>query len=111
MGVGLPKTAAFFPAFVVVENLEPRPCRSPPQCCRTPRHACRTFARLPLLSGVATGTTLSGGEQRCWQWHVPVGEPRLLLIDEPSEGLAPLIVDEIYAVLAEMKRAGAQSSR
>jgi branched-chain amino acid transport system ATP-binding protein len=34
-----------------------------------------------------------------------VGEPKLLLVDEPSEGLAPMVVTELYAIIAEMKRA------
>jgi branched-chain amino acid transport system ATP-binding protein len=37
---------------------------------------------------------------------VLVGEPSLLLIDEPSEGLAPMMVSEIYAILSELKQAG-----
>jgi branched-chain amino acid transport system ATP-binding protein len=38
--------------------------------------------------------------------RVLVGEPSLLLVDEPSEGLAPMMVSEIYAILSELKRAG-----
>jgi branched-chain amino acid transport system ATP-binding protein len=38
--------------------------------------------------------------------RVLVGEPNLLLVDEPSEGLAPMIVSEIYAILSELKQAG-----
>ncbi len=38
--------------------------------------------------------------------RVMVGEPKVLLIDEPSEGLAPMIVSEIYSILSDMKRAG-----
>lgn len=42
------------------------------------------------------GTTLSGGEQQMLAMaRGLVGKPRLLLIDEPTEGLAPKIVDEI----------------
>ena len=36
-----------------------------------------------------------------------VGAPKALLIDEPSEGLAPMIAEQIFAIIAEMKRAGA----
>ena len=35
-----------------------------------------------------------------------IGEPRLLLIDEPSEGLAPIIVNEIFDLLARMRSQG-----
>lgn len=44
------------------------------------------------------GTTLSGGEQQMLAVaRVMIGRPRLALIDEPSEGLAPMIVADIFA--------------
>lgn len=39
--------------------------------------------------------------------RVMVGGPRLVLIDEPSEGLAPMIVSDIFATIREMKASGA----
>ena len=39
--------------------------------------------------------------------RVMVGRPRLALIDEPSEGLAPMIVADIFAIIEEMKAEGA----
>jgi branched-chain amino acid transport system ATP-binding protein len=41
--------------------------------------------------------------------RVLVGAPRLLLVDEPSEGLAPMMVTEIYAILRELSRPAAPS--
>jgi hypothetical protein len=38
--------------------------------------------------------------------RVLVGEPSVLLVDEPSEGLAPIMVAEIYAIRSELKQAG-----
>lgn len=38
--------------------------------------------------------------------RVMIGKPRLLLIDEPSEGLAPMIVADLFAIIREMKAAG-----
>jgi len=53
------------------------------------------------------GTTLSGGEQQMLAIaRVLAGTPRLLLIDEPTEGLAPMIVDEIFALIAELRAEG-----
>ena len=54
-----------------------------------------------------TGTTLSGGEQQMLAMaRVMIGAPRLVLIDEPSEGLAPMIVADIFDIISEMKAAG-----
>ena len=38
--------------------------------------------------------------------RILVAEPRVVLIDEPSEGLAPMIVAEIFAILREMRASG-----
>jgi branched-chain amino acid transport system ATP-binding protein len=38
--------------------------------------------------------------------RVMIGAPRLVLIDEPSEGLAPMIVADIFDIISEMKAAG-----
>ena len=54
------------------------------------------------------GTTLSGGEQQMLAMaRVMVAKPRLVLIDEPSEGLAPMIVAEVFAIIGEMRDQGA----
>ena len=69
----------------------------------------RIYERLPRLKERRTqnGTTLSGGEQQMLAIaRVMVGDPKLLLVDEPGEGLAPMIVADIYAILEEMKHAG-----
>jgi branched-chain amino acid transport system ATP-binding protein len=70
----------------------------------------RIYARMPRLAERRrqAGTTLSGGEQQMLAMaRVMIGRPRLLLIDEPSEGLAPMIVADIFAIIAEMKQDGA----
>jgi branched-chain amino acid transport system ATP-binding protein len=53
------------------------------------------------------GRFLSGGEQQMLSiGRALMGNPKLLLVDEPSEGLAPIMVQEVRNVLAEINKAG-----
>ncbi len=53
------------------------------------------------------GNTLSGGEQQMLAiGRALVGSPRLILIDEPTEGLAPMIVNEIFTLLKKLREQG-----
>jgi branched-chain amino acid transport system ATP-binding protein len=53
------------------------------------------------------GKTLSGGEQQMLAiGRALVGAPKLLLVDEPSEGLAPIVVNEIFESLVRMRNEG-----
>ena len=67
------------------------------------------FERFPRLSERRdqSGTTLSGGEQQMLAMaRVLVGNPKLLLIDEPTEGLAPMVVTDIFRLIEELKSQG-----
>ncbi len=69
----------------------------------------QVLARFPRLAerlGQLAGS-LSGGEQQMLALgRALMGGPRLLLLDEPSMGLAPLFIEEIFAVIADLRAAG-----
>jgi len=67
------------------------------------------YRRFPRLyeRRAQLAATLSGGERQMLALgRALMGRPKLLLLDEPSLGLAPLVVREIYGVIAELKSAG-----
>jgi branched-chain amino acid transport system ATP-binding protein len=111
MGLGfVPEDRRIFPGLTVEENLTLGFLQVAGRSSADDRAALeRVYSRLPRLKERRTqlGTTLSGGEQQMLAMaRVMVGEAKLLLIDEPSEGLAPMIVEDVYSVIAEMKQAG-----
>src|SRR5688572_27956286 len=69
-------------------------------------HVFELFARLKERESQKAGT-MSGGEQ---QMHAIgralMGEPKLLLLDEPSMGIVPILVERIYETIAEINQQG-----
>jgi branched-chain amino acid transport system ATP-binding protein len=108
LGVGLvPQGRRVFPNLSVGENLmvAARPRADRPN----PWNQARVFDLFPRLKErqkQAAGS-LSGGEQQMLAIaRALMGNPRVLLMDEPSEGLAPLIVAEVGQTIARLKAEG-----
>jgi branched-chain amino acid transport system ATP-binding protein len=67
---------------------------------------CQRFPRLKERQG-QLASTLSGGERQMLALgRALMARPRLLMLDEPSLGLAPLIVQEIFRIIRDLKAAG-----
>jgi branched-chain amino acid transport system ATP-binding protein len=103
-GIGfVPEDRRIFPGLTVEENLVLGFMQSPGRSrAEDRRQLDAIYTRFPRLGErrQQMGTTLSGGEQQMLAMaRVLVGRPRLLLIDEPTEGLAPKIVDEIFTLM------------
>jgi branched-chain amino acid transport system ATP-binding protein len=110
-GVGfVPEDRRIFPGLSVEENLKLGLMQRKGTSRREQsREIDAIYQRMPRLAERRrqAGTTLSGGEQQMLAMaRIMVGHPKLALIDEPSEGLAPMIAADIFAIIAEMKAAG-----
>lgn len=69
----------------------------------------QTFERFPILyeRRDQKAGLLSGGEQQMLAVsRALLSEPRILLLDEPSMGLAPIIVEQIYEIISEIRKSG-----
>jgi branched-chain amino acid transport system ATP-binding protein len=108
LGIGyVPEDRRIFPDLSVVENLEVGK--------RPPRHGAETWTAdslmqlFPNLAGAGDRPAgrLSGGEQQMLAIaRTLMGHPRLLLLDEPSEGLAPVIVEQLGRAIQRLKASG-----
>jgi branched-chain amino acid transport system ATP-binding protein len=105
-GIGLvPQGRRIFPSLTVRENLDVAACRDTPAGRRrwTREDVNNIFPRLRERQNQAAGS-LSGGEQQMLAiGRALMTNPKLLLLDEPSEGLAPQIVREVGNVLEALK--------
>lgn len=107
MGIGLvPQGRQIFPSLSVRENLT-MSARNTEELGAWSLD--RVYSLFPLLKERANlrGTLLSGGEQQMLTiCRALMTNPDLLLMDEPSEGLAPMIVREISRIIGQLKESG-----
>jgi branched-chain amino acid transport system ATP-binding protein len=106
--VQVPQGDLLFPEMTVLENLQ-MGAYLPAASARMAERLDEVYTLLPKLKERRhqVASTLSGGERRM----VGIGrglmaDARLLLLDEPSLGLAPIIIDQIYEVITTLRRSG-----
>jgi ABC-type branched-subunit amino acid transport system ATPase component len=104
----VPQGRNIFPELSVRHNLELGGVAAPKGFDLAARMEA-AMARFPVLQrkGTAQASTLSGGEQKMLE--IARGlmlEPKLVLIDEPSVGLSPILVEELFALLRELRGRG-----
>jgi len=102
----VPQGRRIFPSLTVEENLTLAARKPHAGDAWTPE---RVYELFPQLAGRVRhrGSQLSGGEQQMLAiGRALLTNPRLLLMDEPSEGLAPVIVERIGEVLTDLRRGG-----
>jgi len=108
LGVGyVPEDRRIFGSLTVAENLEVgrRASRSGLRAWNEER----LFALFPNLAAMRErpGERMSGGEQKMLAIaRTLMGNPLAVLLDEPSEGLAPIVVRHMAAAIGELKRSG-----
>jgi branched-chain amino acid transport system ATP-binding protein len=105
--VHVPEGRKLFPDLSVRENLELGSYRrGRAQRAETVEHVLTVFPRLKQRFE-QRADTLSGGEQQMVAiGRGMMGQPRLLILDEPSLGLAPRLVEEVFALIGSLNREG-----
>jgi branched-chain amino acid transport system ATP-binding protein len=108
LGLGyVPEERRIFTDLTVEENLEVG--RQPPRPASPAWNEATLFTLFPALGPLRArrGDRMSGGEQQMLAIaRTLAGNPKAILLDEPSEGLAPLVVSAVVKAVEEMKRAG-----
>ena len=105
----VPETRDVFPDLTVDETMQLGAYTRRSDAEGVAKDRARMFEMFPVLAERSSqpAGTLSGGEQQMLVIaRAMMSRPRLLLLDEPSLGLAPTIVDQIFDMIATLKRSG-----
>ena len=103
-----PEGRKLFPRMTVLENLEMGAFQQPDKALMR-EDMDRVFTLFPRLAERRTqqAGTLSGGEQQmCAIGRALMARPKLLMLDEPSMGLAPIFVERIFETIVEVNKQG-----
>lgn len=104
-----PEGRGIFPGMTVLENLEMGKFSRPDAKAENEEDLEMIYQLFPRLKERVTqmGGTLSGGEQQMLAiGRALMSRPRLLLLDEPSMGLAPMFIAQIFEIIKEIKKQG-----
>lgn len=108
LGLGyVPEDRRIFTDLTVMENLEVgRQAPRPGAPTWTPERLFKLFPNLAEMTGRLGGRTSGGEQQMLTIARTLMGNPSCILLDEPSEGLAPVIVDQMAAAIRSLKAEG-----
>lgn len=104
-----PEGRGIFPGMTVLENLEMGKFSRPAAKSENEQDLAMIYELFPRLKERVSqlGGTLSGGEQQMLAiGRALMSRPRLLLLDEPSMGLAPKFIAQIFEIIQEIKKRG-----
>ena len=102
----VPEGRHIFPQMTVAENLEMGAYADKTAMAKTMAEVYTRFPRLSERRRQLAGT-LSGGEQQMLAvGRALMAKPKMILMDEPSMGLSPLLVQEIFDIIQEVNKAG-----
>jgi branched-chain amino acid transport system ATP-binding protein len=108
LGLGyVPEDRRIFTELTVMENLEVgRQAARAGAPAWTPERLFKLFPNLAEMTDRPGGRTSGGEQQMLTIARTLMGNPSCILLDEPSEGLAPVIVDQMAAAIRELKTEG-----
>ncbi len=102
-----PEGRRVFTQLTVAENLDMGGyVRSDAENAETIQKVFRHFPRLRERQGQSAGTMSGGEQQMLAMGRALMSKPKLIMLDEPSMGLAPILVEEIFSIIQELNQQG-----